>query len=65
MLQVTTVSEKLVTTVMNQVVENVCEELTRLFSCIAKFGENGAMQAALDMAAFQDAVSGFLIGNST
>ncbi|ODM94952.1 Exocyst complex component 2, partial [Orchesella cincta] len=62
--EVTAVSEKLVTTVMTQVIESVCEELTRLFSCIAKFSENGAMQATLDMAAFQDAVSGFLTGNS-
>jgi hypothetical protein len=58
------VSEKLVTTVMTQVVENVCEELTRLFSCVAKFNENGSVQATLDLAAFQDAISPFLTQNS-
>lgn len=38
---------------MAQVVENVCEEFTRLFSCVAKFSENGSLQATLDIAAFQ------------
>jgi hypothetical protein len=49
---------------MSQVVENVCEEFTRLFSCVAKFSENGCLQATLDIAAFQEAISPFLNQNS-
>lgn len=49
---------------MSQVVENVCEEFTRLFSCVSKFSENGSLQATLDVVAFQDAISPFLTQNS-
>jgi len=48
---------------MSQVVENVCEELTRLFSCVPKFSEFGVMQATLDIMAFQEVVEDFI--NST
>jgi len=58
--EVTSVSEQLVGTVMSQVVENVCEEFTRLFSCIAKFCDNGSLQATLDIASFQDPILPFL-----
>lgn len=51
-------------TILTQVVENVCEELTRLFSCVASFSENGCSQAALDVAAFEQTVQGFLSPNS-
>jgi hypothetical protein len=49
---------------MRHVVENVCEELTRLFSCVPKFSENGSLQGTLDVAAFQDVVMDFLTPNS-
>ncbi|CAG7725259.1 unnamed protein product [Allacma fusca] len=62
--EVTAVSEKLIYTVMTQVVENVCEELTRLFSCVAVFGDHGKFQAVLDVAAFQQAIQPFLSPNS-
>lgn len=50
--------------VMTQVAENVCEELTRLFSCVPKFSEFGAMQATLDVMAFQEVVEIFINSNS-
>jgi hypothetical protein len=62
--EVTAISEKLIFPVMTQVVENVCEELTRLFSCVAVFGEHGKFQAVLDVAAFQQATQPFLSSSS-
>ena len=49
---------------MTHVVENVCEELVRLFSCVPKFSENGSMQGTLDVAAFQEVVKDFLTPDS-
>lgn len=42
--------------VLRDIVEAVADELSRLFQCITKFNANGALQARLDIAAFEVAV---------
>jgi exocyst complex component 2 len=42
--------------VMCQIVEQVADEMNRLFQCVAKFSSSGAIQAKLDICAFDKAV---------
>ena len=58
--EVSSISTKLVTPVLQHVVEYVCDELTRLYSCAPTFSEHGALQACVDVGAFQESVAELL-----
>lgn len=38
----------------------MCEELTRLFSCVPRLSDNGCLQATLDVLAFQEVIKNYM-----
>lgn len=58
------VCPSLVSRILERVVREVAAELGRLFSCVKKFSDSGALQASVDIAALSRACSSVRRSNS-
>lgn len=50
------ISPFLLRPILEQIVQTVAEELSRLMACVTKFNANGALQANIDIKLIRDAV---------